>query len=261
MDFCQEGRYNKNGHMSGHSKWSQIKRQKEAGDIKKGQLFTKLASAITLAVRQGGGITDPQSNFKLRLAMEKARAANMPKENIQRAIERTKGGEILQLEEVIYEGYGPVGVALMVEAATDNRQRTTQEIKNILEKAGGSLGGPGSVSFQFKQMGMVNLKKNGKTAEEIFLLAAEAGAQDLEEAGNSFLIYTKPEELIPVKQKLADAGLAVEGADLTFKPTTIVAITDQEKAHKILNLMERLEEIPEVQHVFANFDIPDEFLT
>lgn len=247
--------------MSGHSKWSQIKRQKGAADIKKGMVFTKLGNAIVLAVRQGGGVIDPNQNFRLRLAIEKARSANMPKENIERSIKRAQGREGGELEEVIYEGFGPGGVAVMVEVATDNRQRSGQEVKNVLEKVGGTLGGPGAVSYQFKQMGMLTVKKSGKSLDETFLLAADAGAQDLEEAGESFLIYTKPEELAQIKQKLEEQNLLVEGAELTFKPTTTVPVGSRDKADQILGLMEKLEALDDVQKVYANFDIPDELLS
>lgn len=247
--------------MSGHSKWSQIKRQKQVSDQKKGQIFTKLANAITLAVRASGGITDPGANFKLRLAIEKARAANMAKENIQRAIARGSGeaggGE---LEEVIYEGFGPAGVAILIEAVTSNRQRTAQEIKNIFENSGGRLAGPGATAYLFQNVGMISVALAGKTVDEVMEQAIEAGAQDLEEAGEEILIYTKPEELNLVQEKLTQAGLKIVEAELTFKPVSTIPITTSAEAAKILSFLEKLEANEDVQRVFANFDIPDEIL-
>lgn len=246
--------------MSGHSKWSQIKRQKGVADIKKGQVFTKLANAITIAIRQGGGIVEPESNFRLRLAMEKARQANMPKENIERAIERGAGKAGGGMEEVVYEGYGPGGVAIIVEAATDNKLRTTAEVRNIFEKGGGNLGSKGAVSYLFESVGMITIAKDSKTTDEIMLLAIDAGAQDVEEAGGVVEVYTKPEELNSVKEKLTAAGLKVESIELTQKPRTIVAVSDPQTAQKVLSFMEKLENLDDVQKVYANFDIPDELL-
>lgn len=246
--------------MSGHSKWSQIKRQKGRADQKRGQVFTRLANAITLAVRAGGGITDPEANFKLRLAIEKARAANMPKENIQRAIDRAKGGKEGELGEVIYEGFGPGGVAILIEAVTSNRQRTTQEIKNIFENFGGSLAGPGAASYLFQNVGMISLRRTGKKLEEIMNQAIEQGAEDLEEAGPVLLIYTKPEDLNRAREEFRRRGFEVVEAELTFKPLSTIPVDSPEVASKILTFMEKLEENESVQRVFANFDIPDEIL-
>lgn len=246
--------------MSGHSKWSQIKRQKGVADQKRGQAFTKLANAITIAVRAGGGITDPNSNFKLRLAIEKAKALNMPKENIQRALRRAQGELGRELEEVIYEGFGPSGVAILIEAATDNRQRTAQEIKNIFENSGGSLAGPGATAYLFQNVGMISVEKGTKTADEIMEKAIEAGAEDLEEAGEEMLIYTKPEDLHRVQENLKTSGLVVKEAELAFKPNSTIPVRDAESAQKILNLLAKLEENEAIQRVFANFDIPDETL-
>lgn len=252
-----------NNHMSGHSKWAQIKRQKGVTDIKRGQAFTKLANAITIAVRQGGGVSDPSSNFKLRLIIDKAREVNMPKENIKRAIDRGLGiGGKGALDEVLYEGFGPSGIALIIEATTDNRQRTTSEIKNILEKAGGTLGSPGSTVYLFKQMGVLTVEKQDKSLDEIFLLSADLGAEDIEEAGEMVLIYTQPVNLMSIKQKLeSEHGFKVMSAELTYKPVTTVSIMDGGKAKSILNIIEKLEGITDVQNVYANFDIPEEFLS
>lgn len=246
--------------MSGHSKWAQIKRQKGVADIKKGQVFTKLANAITIAVRDSGGIGDPEKNFKLRLIIEKSRAVNMPKENIERAIEKGQGkGKGEELAEVVYEGFGPQGVSIIVEATTDNKLRTNSEVKNVLDKNGGHLGSQGSVSYQFEKKGQITVNKNGKTLDEIFFQAADAGAEDVEEIGDQVLIYTKPEELSMVKQKLT-GQLSVTDAEITRKPFVVVSISDKSAAQKILSLMEKLEALDDVQKVYANFDIPDEIL-
>lgn len=250
--------------MSGHSKWSQIKRQKEAGDIKKGQTFTKLANALTLAVLAGGGITDPENNFRLRLSIEKARAANMPKENIERAIRRAQVElESVGIKEVTYEGYGPGGVAIVVEAATDNKNRTTAEIKNIFERAGGNLTGPGSVLHLFKTTGLLAvslIKEKEINKEKVMLTAIDSGAVDVEEVAETVLIYTRPEELKIVKQKLIEQGLKVEETELTRKPTTTIPLNDPLTIQKVLRLMDCLEEVADVQKVYANFDIPDNLL-
>lgn len=246
--------------MSGHSKWSQIKRQKGVADQKRGQAFTKLGNAITLAVKTGGGISDPASNFKLRMMIEKARAVNMPKENIQRSIDRAKSTEAGQLEEIRYEGFGPAGVAVLIEVATDNRQRIAQEIKNIFETSGGHLAGPGATAYLFQNMGMISVAKSGKTVDEIMDKVIEAGAEDLEEAGEDILVYTKPETLHQVQDSLKNNGLPIIEAELTYKPTSTITINSSENAQKILSFMEKLEDNESVQHVFANFDIPDNII-
>lgn len=246
--------------MSGHSKWSQIKRQKGVADQKRGQIFTKLANAIIIAIKNGGGLTDPAANFKLRLAIEKAKAVNMPKENIQRAIERAKGIEASRLEAVIYEGFGEGGVAVLVEVATDNRQRTAQEIKNIFETSGGRLGGPGATAYLFQNMGAISVKKDKRTSEEIMEAAIEAGAQDLEESGEEILVYTDPSQLHQVSEALINQGMKIVETELIFKPTSIISLKTPEEAQKILALIEKLEANEDTQRVFANFDIPDEIL-
>jgi YebC/PmpR family DNA-binding regulatory protein len=246
--------------MSGHSRWAQIKRQKQKGDVKKGQVFSKLANAITIATKEGGS-KDPQTNFRLRLAIDAAKAFNMPKENITRAIDRGLGREALEerLEEVIYEGYGPLGIAIVAEVATDNRNRSNSEIKKILELSGGGLAGPNSVLWCFEKRGMITVKSN-KGFDEVFMAAADLGAEDVEEAGNVFEVYTKPEELENVRKNLVDRGFEVVSAELTLKPKEVVTITDREKAQKVLALMDRLDDLDFVQKVYSNFDIPDEIL-
>lgn len=246
--------------MSGHSKWATIHRQKEVKDAKRGQVFTKLARAITVAVQEGGGIAEPNQNFKLRLEIERAHSMNMPKENIQRAIKRGTGeGGEGKLEPVTYEGYGPSGVAIIIQASTDNKNRTSQEIKNIIEKGGGQLSGPGSVAFQFETSGLLVLAKPEKT-QEAMLKLIDLGVVDVEETQDGIEVYTKPNELEMVKDKIEKEGFKVQRYELYLRPKTEVKIQDEAKATKILNLMERLEEQPDVTRVFANFDIPDEIL-
>lgn len=246
--------------MSGHSKWAKIHRQKEVADAKRGQIFTKLGRAIAVAVRAGGGVTDPDANFQLRLAIEKARSYNMPKANIERAIQRGTGkGEGSELVEMTYEGYGPEGIAVLVEVATDNKQRTGQEIRNLFERGGGSLAGPGAVSFQFQSRGCLVIEKP-KPAEEALLKLIDLGAEDVEEEDEEIEIYVKPEQLEEMKQKLQEAGYQLKSWELMMKPKNLVAITDKLKATKALSFMEKLQEHDDVQKVFANFDIPDELV-
>lgn len=248
--------------MSGHSKWSTIKRQKGVADAKRGREFTKLGMAIAIAVREGGGSGDPASNFKLRLTIDQARAANMPKENIQRAIDRGlgKGGSGGQLETVDYEGYGPGKVAIIIEAVTDNRNRTSSEIRGVVEKNGGTFASSGAVSWMFSDCGLIGVAKDGKSFDEIFEASVDAGADDVEAAGDSVEVYTKPADLDKVKKSLEAKGLKVLSAELYKKPTTITEITDAEIAKKLLSFVEKLEDVDDVSKVYANFDIDDEIL-
>lgn len=241
--------------MSGHSKWAQIKRQKGANDAKRGLAFTKLSAAITIAVKQGGGIGDPNQNFRLRLAVDAARAQNMPKENIERAIARAAGKDAAAMEEAMYEGFGPSGVSIIVEAATDNKNRTTGDVNNVFNKNGGNMGQPGSVSYQFKQMGRVIVEKNGKTLDDIFLLAADAGAEDIEEVDSEVFVYTQPGALNKVREALSSAGLTVKEVELMWKPLTTIAVDGEEAQQKVINLLDKLEELDDVQKVYSNFDI------
>lgn len=246
--------------MSGHSKWSTIKRQKGANDAKRGAAFTKIANAITVAVKEGGG-GDPASNIKLRLTMDQARAANMPKDNIQRAIDRGLGkGGGAAIETVVYEGYAPGKVALIIEAATDNRNRTLPDVRGTLEKSGGTFASPGAVSWMFEDRGMISVPKQGRTIDDIFEIAAEAGAEDVEDAGELVEVYTKPADIEKVKNQLIEKGLVVQTAEIFKKPTTIVEISDAETAKKVLGTIEKLEDLDDVQKVYANFDIPDNLL-
>lgn len=246
--------------MSGHSKWSTIKRQKGAKDAKRGQIFTKIGGAITIAAREGGG-GDPASNFKLRLAMDQAKAANMPRENIDRAIERGLGkAGGAALETVTYEGYAPGKVALVIEVATDNRNRTTPEVRGAIEKAGGTFTSPGAVAWMFKEQGLVTLQKAGKSLDEIFEAAVDAGADDVEDAGDLVEVFTKSSDVEKVKNTLASKGLTVQSAEIFKKPKTVQAVNDADLAKKVLNLIEKLEDLDDVQKVYANFDIPDDVL-
>lgn len=246
--------------MSGHSKWSQIKRQKGVADVKRGKTFTKVANAIIVAVKDGKS-GDPNTNFKLRLMIEQARAVNMPKDNIQKAIDRALGkGEAGQLEEITYEGYGPFGVAFMVEATTDNKNRTTAEVKNVFERVGGSLGGPGSVAWMFEKQGLVTVKKDGKDSDEIILTAADLGAEDAEEAGDAVEVYTKPDDVFGMKEKLESAGFEVESFEVLQKPKNTVAITEEGKASQILSFIDKLDDLEDVSKVSANFEISDDLL-
>lgn len=251
--------------MSGHSKWSTIKRQKGVADIKRGQTFTKLANAITIAVKLGGS-GDPESNPRLRVIMDAAKAVNMPKENVQRAIDRGLGKLPGQtLEEVVYEGFGPAKVAFLVEGVTDNKLRTLQEVKNIFDRSGGSLAGQGSVSYMFDRKGEIKVESKGGSVEDEILELIDLGAEDVEdyidENIQKYLVYTEATNVSEVSNKITQAGYRVEFQELTFKPNTTIAISDAETAKKVLDFIEKLERSDDVQKVFANFDISDEVMT
>lgn len=240
--------------MSGHSKWATTHRQKEVKDAKKGQIFTKLANMITIAVRSGGGITDPDKNFKLRLAVEKARSFDMPKENIDRAIARgAGGGEADHWEEVTYEGFGPGGVAVVVETVTDNRNRTTAELKNLFERGGGSLAGPNSVSFQFIKTGLITVKKEEKPDEQM-LKIMDMGVDDIEEGEKEIRVYAAPEKAASVRDELTGAGFSVNSLELVMKPKIKIVVDNLEKRRQILDFIALLQQRDDVQRVFTNFD-------
>jgi YebC/PmpR family DNA-binding regulatory protein len=246
--------------MSGHSKWSQIKRQKAAGDVKKGQAFTRATREILLAAREGGA--SPEANFRLRLAIEKARAIGMPKDNIQRAIERASGrAEGQTLEEILYEGYGAGGVSVMVAAITDNRNRTASEVRSVFTKFGAKLGESGSVQWMFEQKGQLDVDTNGKDADELSLRAIDAGAEDVVvNVGTATVtIYTAPGEVEHVKRELERQGERVISAEVSMRPNQTVRV-EGPAADKVLRLVDALEELDDVQRVHANFDIPDEIL-
>ncbi len=234
--------------MSGHSKWSTIKRAKGVTDIKRGQTFTKLANVITIAVRLGGS-GDPDSNPRLRMSIDEARSVNMPKENIQRAIDRGLGkGEEANLEEVLYEGFGPSKVAVIVEGLTDNKSRTLQEVKNIFEKRGGHLAGQGSVAYMFERVGEIRVKGKGGSVEEETLELIDLGAKDIQ----GYLVYTESPELNTMGNKITQAGYGVESQGLIYKPTVFVEINDEESADKVLDFIKRLEELDDIQKVYTN---------
>lgn len=251
--------------MSGHSKWSTIKRQKGAADIKRGQTFTKLANAITIAARTGGS-GDPASNPKLRVAVEAARKVNMPKENLQRAIDRGLGklpGQML--EEVLYEGFGPGRVAFVVEGVTDNRMRTNQEVKNLFDRSGGNLGGQGSVAYMFDRKGEIKVKTKGGNQEDEILELIDLGAEDVEdyqdeEGIQRYFVYVDSSNLSNVNNNITQSGYEVEGSEIVYKPNVSSQISDQEIARKLIEFSEKLEDMDDVQKVYANFDIPEEIL-
>lgn len=240
--------------MSGHSKWSTIKREKGAKDAARGAVFTKIGNLIAMSARSG---TDPDTNFALRLAIDKAKAANMPSANIQRAIDRVKDKNAAQLTEVLYEGYGPGGVAILAECATDNINRTYPNVRLAFSKHGGSIGDKGSVAFQFDHKGMIRVRG---TSDEIMLMALEVGAEDVQEDEGDLVIYTDAKALAKVRDALKAADLEITEAELTYVPNTSVEITDAATAGKIMRLMDALDAIDEVSNTHVNFDIPEEFL-
>ncbi len=243
--------------MSGHSKWSTIKRQKGANDAKRGALFTKVAREIMVAARAGGG--DPDANFRLRLAMDKARAVNMPLDNIKRAIERAAGSaEGDQFEEIAYEGYGPGGVAILVEAATDNRNRTASDVRSMFAKAGGQLAGSGAVAWQFEPRGLISISSAGLDADDVALSAIDAGAADVDTSDPAVIeVYTDPSDLERVRKAIEAGGIAVESSESTMIAKTTVEL-DAHRARQNLRLIELLEDLDDVQRVTANFDIPED---
>jgi YebC/PmpR family DNA-binding regulatory protein len=246
--------------MSGHSKWSTIKRQKGVTDAKRGAAFTKVANAITIAARSGG--ESPETNFKLRLSIEDAKRINMPKGNIEKAIARGvgKAGEGAKLEELTYEGFGPGGVAILVSVVTDNRLRAAQEVRSVFERSGGSLAGPGSVSYLFSSTAQIAIDTKGEDPDEIVLVAADSGADDVDVEEGMGIVYCRPESLEKIKKELEGKNLKTTGTELSMKPKNTVKIEDKEKAAKVLDLMEKLDGLSDVQKVYANFDIPDEIL-
>jgi len=240
--------------VSGHSKWSTIKREKGAKDAARGALFTKLGNAIAIAARSG---TDPETNFALRLAIDKAKASNMPAANIQRSIDRAKDKDAAQLQEVTYEGYGPGGVAIIVEAATDNINRTFPDVRLAFSKHGGNIAEKGAVAFQFDRKGMVRVKGTG---DDVLMAAIDAGADDVQDEEGESVIYTAPTDLAKVRDALKAGGLEVTEAELTYVPNTTVEVTDAATAGKIMRLMDALEAIDDVSNTHVNFDIPEEFI-
>ena len=245
--------------MAGHSKWAQIKRQKGVNDSRRGQLFTKLTREITIAAREGGG--DPDANFRLRLAIQRARQINMPADNIQRAISRATGtgDDQQQLEEITYEGYGPGGVAIFVEVLTDNRNRTVAEVRNVFTRNGGNLGENGSVAWLFEPRGYVLVPLDGQDSDEATLTAIDAGAIDVMEEDKALAVYTALEDMERVRGALESAGLTVETAERAMVPKTQVSL-DAQKGAQVVRLIERLEDLDDVQNVSTNLDLSEELV-
>ena len=244
--------------MSGHSKWSTIKRQKGVADAKRGQLFTKLAREITVAAR--AGLPDPDSNPRLRLAVQRARSSSMPKDNIDRAIERgagESGGE--NYDELFYEGYGPGGTALMIYALTDNRNRTVGEVRAALTRAGGTLGESGSVGWMFDQVGQIIVEADGDRGDELTMAAIDAGASDVIAADGVVEIYTESGDLHRVQESISGAGYEIENAELIMRPKTMVDL-EVDIATRVLRLVDRLEELDDVQTVYSNLEVSDDLL-
>jgi YebC/PmpR family DNA-binding regulatory protein len=242
--------------MSGHSKWSTIKRQKGANDAKRGALFTKVAREIIVAAKMGGG--DPDANYRLRLAIDKARSVNMPMDNIKRAVERaTGGGEGIEFEEILYEGYGPGGIAVLVETQTDNKNRTAAEVRSVFTKAGGQLAGAGAVAWQFEQRGLIAVARAGVDADEVALVAIDAGADDIDTESDPIEVYTSPHDLQRVRTDIEAAGVKVESAEIAMIAKNTIEL-DASKARQALRLLESLEDLEDTQRVTANFDIPEE---
>ena len=246
--------------MSGHSKWSTIKHKKGAADAKRGKLFSKLTRAIIVAAKEGGG--DPTANLALQNAVDKARSYSMPKDNIDRAIAKGSGADAdaSSFETVVYEGYGPSGVAVIVEALTDNRNRTAGEVRHVFAKNDGNLGGSGAVAWLFERRGVVIVEADGVDEDELMLAAAEGGADDVTRDGSTFQVTSAPEQLAAVREAVEAAGFAVDAAELTMVPKTTVEVADENEAKKVLRLIDQLEDNDDVQDVYANFDIPERVL-
>jgi YebC/PmpR family DNA-binding regulatory protein len=244
--------------MSGHSKWSSIKHKKGAADAKRGRLFTKLARAITVAARDGGG--DPDSNPSLATAVQKARDASMPKDNIQRAIDRGSGvgTDADAIEKVLFEGYGPGGAAILVEALTDNRNRTSADVRHAFTKHHGSLGEPGSVAWIFEKRGVV-VVDGARYGEDDLIVAIDAGAEDVREEGEQLRVVSEPSDLSAVREALEGAGVEVQSSELAMEPKSTVEVKGTE-AEDLLRLFDALEEHDDVNEVHANFDVPQEIL-
>lgn len=238
--------------MSGHSKWSTIKRQKGVTDAKRGALFTKLGKQLAVAARGG---SDPASNSSLAMVIEKAKAANMPLNNIERSIQRAADKSTAALEEITYEGYGPGGVAILIEVATDNKNRTYPEVRLAFTKNGGNMADQGSVAFQFSRKGMIRLKG---AVEDLLLQILDAGAEDAEDSDGEVIVYTAPNNLAKVRTALQEAGLEIIESELTFVPNSTLEISDKETARKVLNLMNALEDLDDVTATYTNFDVSED---
>jgi YebC/PmpR family DNA-binding regulatory protein len=246
--------------LSGHSKWSSIKHKKGAADAKRGKLFSKLARAIIVAAKEGGG--DPANNLALQNAIEKAKSYSMPKDNIDRAIAKGAGNDAdsAAFETIVYEGYGPEGVAVIAEALTDNKNRTAADVRHIFTKFGGNLGTTGAVAWQFERRGVVLVSAAGTDEDELFLAAADAGAEDVDADGDVIQVTSAPESLAAVREAIEAGGFTIESAELSLLPKTTVEIDDEAKARQLMRLIEALEDNDDVQDVYANFDIPEQVL-
>jgi YebC/PmpR family DNA-binding regulatory protein len=246
--------------MSGHSKWAQIKRKKGVADVKKGAMFTRLGREIAIAAREGGG--DPNSNFALRLAVDKARSSNMPKDNIERAIKRGTGelGEGGQLEDIMYEGYGPGGTALLVQVLTDNRNRAASDVRHIFTRSGGNMASSNAVAWMFEKRGIITLEANGKDPDELALELIDAGADDVKVDGNEVDAYTAPEQLKALKDALEKRKIPITSAEIAWISKNPASVSD-DQAVQTMKLMEALEEHDDVQKVFTNLDISDAVMT
>jgi len=243
--------------VSGHSKWSQIKRAKGVTDAKRGQLFTKLGREISVAAREGG--PDPDANARLRLAVQRAREANMPLDTIERAIKKVAGTDAAALEEIVYEGYGPNGAAILIEAMTDNRNRTVAEIRNVFTRGGGSLGNAGCVAYLFDTRGIISVEPNGDDPDDVALKAIDAGADDFRVDDDGIEIYTDPTQLESVRSALEQEKVAVSNAETAMVPKTTLELEPKDTV-SVLKLMERLEELDDVQRVYSNLELSEEAL-
>lgn len=248
--------------MSGHSKWSKVKHQKAVTDAVKGKIFTKLSNAIINAVISSGRNPDPDTNFKLRLIVERSRHMNMPKDKIEHAIARAVGDEeAVVLQEAIYEGFGPSGVGILIEVLTDNKQRTVVEIKNVLERGGGNLATAGAVSHLFQHVGLITVDKKGKLYDMVMEDAIQTGAIDIKDESDGYEIFTLPTDLHKIKIAMEDKEYTIVSSELIFRPTITIPFNDHSTASQILKLIESLEEMDDVQKVFCNFDIPLKLMT
>jgi YebC/PmpR family DNA-binding regulatory protein len=250
--------------MSGHSKWAQIRRSKGVNDSRRGQLFTRLGRELVVAVREGGG-GDPDANFRLRMAIQRARDANMPLDNIDRTIKRALGGaEGINLEEITYEGYGPAGTAIIVQTLTENRNRTVAEVRNAFNRNAGNMGENGCVDWLFESKGVIEVELAGHDPDELSLEALDMGADDVEPVAaddETITIYTDPSEMDNVRQALEGAKYKVVKAETTMVPKTRVDLSDEKAAHQAIRLIEKLEDLDDVQNVYTNADFPEDFAT
>jgi YebC/PmpR family DNA-binding regulatory protein len=245
--------------MSGHSKWANIKRRKGAVDAERAKAFTKISREIIVAVQQGGA--DPDGNFRLKLMIQKAKAANMPNDNINRCIQKAAGnGEDTKYDEIVYEGYGPAGTAILLEIMTDNRNRTASEIRYLFSRNGGNLGETGCVAWMFDRVGKITVSMEGREEDNVMMIALDAGAEDVSFEDDASEIITLPEELENVRKSLLDAGLEISDAEVTRIPKNTVAVEDVEQARQVLKLYDALDEYDDVQNAYGNFEISDDIL-